>query len=200
MKNFRSVWRHEVKQADKMACGIIETKQPPVNWRILLLPLWISDHIRFKKSLSLTRKNLLFTKRLAFDAAKEIFGGKDRALEFRLIEIKTKNLLDKEKKGLYTEKIRRKQFAEIDLLIDHYLALFNSNRKAYGEMVKAAYSSKKTYQSFLSKLQKSEEEVIQASITSVRRGSKKDRTRWFQKVKSTSKKIKTAEVDMIFSA
>ena len=183
-----------------MACGIIETKQPPVNWRILLLPLWISDHIRFKKSLSLTRKNLLFTKRLAFDAAKEIFGGKDRALEFRLIEIKTKNLLDKEKKGLYTEKIRRKQFAEIDLLIDHYLALFNSNRKAYGEMVKAAYSSKKTYQSFLSKLQKSEEEVIQASITSVRRGSKKDRTRWFQKVKSTSKKIKTAEVDMIFSA
>lgn len=38
----------------------------------------------------------LITKQLSFDAAKEIFQGQDRSFEMRAVEIKTKNLLDKD--------------------------------------------------------------------------------------------------------
>jgi hypothetical protein len=200
MKNFRSIWRHEIAQADQIARRITEIKQPQINWTIFVFPIWVRDYIRFKKSISLTRKNLLFTKRLAFNAAKEVFGGEDRSLEFRRIEIQTKNLLDKEKKGFYTEKIRRKQFVEIELLMDHFLKLFHSNRKDYSEMVKAAYGSKKAYQSFLDNLQESEEKVIHASVSEIRKGSKKDRTRWFEKVKTASKELKRSLANDIFSA
>ena len=38
-------------------------------------------YFRFKKNLWVTRKNLLFTKQLAFDGARAIFEGSDRSTE-----------------------------------------------------------------------------------------------------------------------
>lgn len=198
MGNSRIIWSHEINQADKIARSLIETRRVRFGWRILFPPSLLLNYIRFRKSLILTRKNLLFTKQSAFDAAKEIFYGKDRALEIRSIEIKTKKILGKEGKGYYTEKVRRKQLHEIELLIDHYLDLLNSNRMSYGEMIKVTYQSKKRYLSFLNELHEIEQEVIQAAITTMRKGSKKDRLRWFRKVQETSKKARMEEVERIF--
>ncbi len=99
MGNHRIIWNHEVKQADEIARSLIDAGRIKFGWRILLLPSFLVGYIRFKKNLILTRKNFLFTKRLAFDAAKEIHGGESHALEMRLIEIKTKKILGKEGKG-----------------------------------------------------------------------------------------------------
>jgi len=95
------------------------------------LPVFIFDYVRYRKSLRTIHKNLMFTKKLAFNAAKNIFQGKERAREIRQIEIKTKELLNKERKGLYTEKIRRKQSFEIESLINYYLDLMNTNSNSY---------------------------------------------------------------------
>ena len=145
------------------------------------------------------RKNLFFTKKFALDAGNNIHQGKDRALEIRLIEINTKAILDKEKKGFYTEKIRNKQLREIEFLIDHYLDLLSSNQPSCKDAIKAKYTSKGKYLHFLNSLQKIEQEVIQAAITTMRKGTKRERRLWFDKVKATTRKVRLKEADRFYS-
>jgi hypothetical protein len=199
MKNFRIIWKHEVRQVDRIVKALLENKKVDLNWKIILLPIFLNKVYQYRKDLRFTRKNILYTKHFAFDAAKNISQGKDQAWEFRQIEIQTQEVLNKEKKGFYTEKIRRKQLSEIELLIKHYLVLFSSKQSTYVEIIKDKYPSKGNYLTFLSTLQKAEGDVIQAAITTMRKGSKKDRRQWFQKVKETTKQVRMAEADQIFS-
>ncbi len=198
-RSFRKIWKYETRQADKIARSIVEPKPPRFGWRIFVFPSMFSDYLRFRKSLKLTRKNLLFTRQLALEAAQGILQGGDHAMEFRKVEIKTQNILDREKKGLYTEKVRRKQLYEIGLLITHYLNLLKSNQARYEEMVKAAYPSKQHYSAFFEQLQKAEREVIQASIFTVRRGSKRERLKWFEKMGRALAEERTQEAKRIFA-
>jgi len=195
----RSIWKYEARQADTIARSIVECKPPRFGWRIFVLPVILIEYLRFRKSLKLTRKNLLFTRQLALEAAQGIRQGGDHAMEFRKVEIKTQNILNREKKGLYTEKVRRKQLYEIGLLITHYLNLLKSNHTRYEEMVKAAYPSKQHYIAFFEQLQKTEREVIQASIFTVRRSSKKERLKWFEKIESALAAARTQEAKRIFA-
>ena len=199
MGNERTIWNHEVNQANKIARSLVDARKIKFGWQILLLPNFLIRYIYYKKNLVLTRKNLLFTKRMAFDAAKEIAGGGSHATQVRLVEIKTKKLLDKERKGYYTEKLRRKQLHEIELLIDHYLNLLNSKGKNHAELVKAEYPSKEKYVSFLNKLQEAEQGVVQAAITSMKRGSRQERVAWFTRLTAASKQARGEEVEEIFS-
>lgn len=198
MGNYRAIWNHEVDQANKIARRLVDVSRIKFGWRMLFLPYFLVHYIYYKKNLILTRKNLLFTKRMAFDASKEIVGGESHAMQIRLIEIKTKKLLDKQKKGYYTEKLRRKQLQEIELLIDHYLHLLNSNEKRYGEMVRTIYASRQKYLSFLNRLQKAEQEVIQAAVTSMKKGSKQERLTWFRRVGEVTKEARGGEIEQIF--
>jgi hypothetical protein len=199
MGNFRAIWNHEVGQADQIVKILLENKKVALDWKIILLPVFLYNVYHYRKDLRFTRKNILYTKRLAFDAAKNIFQGKDQAWEFRRIEIQTKEVLNKEKKGFYTEKIRRKQLPEIELLIKHYQGLFESKNSKYTKIIKEKYQSKGNYLTFLSTLQKSEEDVIQAAITTMRKGTKKDRRKWFQKVSATTQKVRLAEAEQIYT-
>ena len=199
MGNERTIWNHEVNQANKIARSLVDDKRNKFGWRILLPPDFLIRYIYYKKNLILTRKNLLFTKRMAFDAAKEIVGGGSHATQIRLVEIKTKKLLDRERKGYYTEKLRRKQLNEIALLVDHYLNLLNSKGKNHAELVRAQYPSKEKYVSFLNKLQEAEQRVIQAAITSMKRGSRQERVAWFTRLTTASKQAREEEVEQIFS-
>ena len=195
MKNYRIIWRHEVREASKI---LLDDKRVALNWKIIILPVYLYRLFKFNKNLRFTRKNLLFTKRLAFEAAKNIRQGKDQAWEFRRIEIKTSEVLNKEKKGFYTEKIRRRQLSEIELLISHYGTLLSSEQATYPEIIKDKFPSKGQYQNYLSALGKMEEDVIQAAITTMRKGTKKDRRQWFQNVRETTKSVRLADADKIY--
>ena len=199
MKNFRTIWNHEVRQANQIVKMLLEDKKVDLDWKIILLPVYLYRVYQYRRDLRFTRKNIIFTKKLAFDAAKNIFQDKEQAWEFRKIEIKTQEILNREKKGFYTEKIRRKQLSEIELLIKYYLNLFKSKQSKYPEIIKESYPAKGNYQNFLSTLHKAEEDVIQAAITTMRKGTKKDRRQWFQKVKETTKKVRMAEADQIYN-
>ncbi len=199
MGNNRAIWKHEVRQADQIVKILIDDQKVPVNWRVILLPVFLYHLYKYRNKLRFTCKNILYTKRLAFEAAKNIHQGKDQAWEFRQIEIKTKDVLNKEKKGFYTEKIRRRQLPEIEYLIDHYQSLFNSKHATYSGMIKAIFPTKGQYLAHLTSLQKLEEDVIQAAITSMRKGTKTDRRRWFEKVKATTKGVRVAEANQIYA-
>ena len=199
MKSYRAIRKYEFRQTNQIAKNLIDIRPLTISWRLLVFPIFIYDFIRYVKRLSVLRKNLFFTKQLALGAAQNIYQGKERAWEFRQLEIKTKDILNKEKKGFYTEKIRNKQLNEIELLVDHYIDLLGTNQTSYVDAIKTKYSSKGSYLSFLNKLQKSEEEVIQAAITTMRRGSKRERRQWFEKVKQTTKIFRMQEVEKIYS-
>ena len=194
----RNIWHHEVRQANRIANVLIETGKLKFGWRTLFLPLFLADYFRQIGRKRRTRKNLLFTKQLAFDAAKNVHKTGEPAWEIRKYEIKTQEILDKEKKGLYTDKIRRKQLVEIELLLNYFLDLFKADGSSFREVIKATYPSKGRYLEFLNRLQKIEEEVIQAAITTVRRGSKKERRQWYDKVRTTTKRLRMEEANMIY--
>lgn len=199
MGNSRAIWNHEVDQAKRVAQSLVDASGIKFGWRILLLPHFLIHYMFYKKNLILTRKNLLFTKRMAFDAAKEIEGGGSHAMQIRLIEIKTKKLIDKERKGYYTEKLRRKQLSEIALLIRHYQNLLNVKGKNYAELVRATYPSKQKYITFLNELKKAEQEVIQAAITSMKKGSRQERLAWFRRLEGATNEARREEVEHIFA-
>jgi hypothetical protein len=199
MKSYSAIKKHEIRLTGQIARSLIEIKKSKFSWRIIVFPFSIYDFIRYRRRLHALRKNLFFTKDLALGASHNIHQGKDRALEIRLIEINTKAILDKEKKGFYTEKIRNKQLREIAILIDHYLDLISSNQPSYKDAIKAKYTSKGRYLAFLNSLQKAEEEVIQAAITSMRKGTKKERRLWFDKIRTATRQIRLIAADRIYT-
>ena len=137
------------KCSDILNAGVVE-----FDGRVLLLPFFLLDVIHYRYRLRVLRKNLLFTRQLAFEAARNITNGQEQGWQIRRIEIKTQDTLDKNKKDHYTEKIRRKQLNEIELLITHYLELINTGKSRYPEMIKGVYPSKGNYLTFLSNIRK----------------------------------------------
>ena len=85
----RNIWQHEVRQADKVAGVLTADSKAKLGWRILLVPLFLTDFFRHLGRKRRTRKNLLFTKQLAFDAAKNVHKTGEPTWEIRKYEIKT---------------------------------------------------------------------------------------------------------------
>ncbi len=198
MKSHNAIKNYEFRQAGQIAAALIAIKKSKLNWRIIVFPFFIYDYIRYTVRLRVLRKNLFFTKQFALDASNNIHQGKERAWEIRQIEIKTKDILDKEKKGFYTDKIRNKQLREIEFLVDHYLDLLSVNQARYKVAIKAKYTSKGSFLNFLNNHQKIEEEVIQAAISTMRKGTKKERRLWFDKVRAANKKNRIEAADRIY--
>ena len=198
MGNPRRIWTHETAEASHIARGLVDTPTPSPLWRLVIFPVAMSDRIKRTRKIGETRRNLLYTKKLAFNAAKEVAAGNDRALELGAVDAKTREVLKKEQKGLYTEKIRKRQLNEIALLVDHYTQLFNADGKDYDALVRDAYGTRKVFQSFLNRLEKREEEVIQAAVSSMRTGSKKTRVAWFRKVQEVTHAVRLNDLERIF--
>jgi hypothetical protein len=198
MGSNRAIWKHEVGEANQIARALIQDQAVKINWGVVLLPLFLLEIIRYRHRRRVIRKNLLYTRQLALEAARNIIDGQERGWQIRRIEIKTRESLDRDKSGQYTEKIRRKQLGEIELLITHYIALINSGKLRYPEMLKAVYPSKGNYVHFLNELRKWEAEVIQAAVTTTRKGTKKQRRKWFEKVQTITREARTSEADRIY--
>jgi hypothetical protein len=62
MENFRAVWKHEVAQVGLIAKILLNDKKVAVDWKIILLPLFLYKVYQYRKDLGFTRKNFLFTK------------------------------------------------------------------------------------------------------------------------------------------
>ena len=198
MKSVNAIKNFESRQTSQIAGTLIDRPTSRFNWRIIVFPLFLYDVIRYRRRLQVHRKNLFFTKKFALQAAAHIHQGKERAWEIRQIEIKTREVLDKEKKGFYTDKIRNRQLREIEFLIDHYLELLGTNQSGYKNALKATYTAKGSFLAFLNRLQKVEEEVIQAAIATMRKGAKKERRLWFDQVRAATKKVRMAAADRIY--
>ena len=83
-------------------------------------------------------------------------------------------------------------------LLRPVLELLGMDRPSYQDAIKATYTAKGSYLAFLNRLQKVEEEVIQAAISTMRKGTKKERRLWFDKVRAATKKNRMEAGDRIY--
>lgn len=193
-----TIWNHERTQAHLVSRTIVQGKPVLAGWRVLLAPLELPAIISWRKSVNVTAKNLLFTKQMAFKAAREVNKGKERDLELGKIDVHTRELLKHAQPGLYTEKIRKRQISEIELLLDHYLLLLATRGRRYADLVRGAYSDAGSFLSFLRTLEEREAAVIEAAIAGVHKGSKKERLDWFKRLHEVSRDLRLTECKEIF--
>ena len=94
MGNLRAIWKHEVRQTKQICRILIADQKVKLDWKAVLLPLFLLDVIHYRHRLRVLRNNLLFTKRMAFEAARNIANGQEHGWQLRRIEIKTQETLD----------------------------------------------------------------------------------------------------------
>jgi hypothetical protein len=170
--------------------------KPLTVWDVMIPIIFIMNYMDSKKRRELFAENLMFTKKLALEAARDLLGkGQSREQVSAMIEQKTSSVLASENTGLYSEEIRQSQIKEIDVLIDHYLKLLNAEGKDYSSLVINAYQSKRNYGSFLNKLKAVEKEVILAAKQTL--GAQTD-PGLVSKMEDATDTIRMVAVDKIF--
>jgi hypothetical protein len=167
-EKFKIILSRERSLAKTVASAVIKPN-PITVWDIMIPIFFFYNLLRFKRSKEIFTLNFLFTKKLALEAAFDIIDkGQIKEEAMTLIEEKTSKILASDKRGVYSEKIRRKQMREIDLLIDHYLKLLKADGKDYASLVKNAYHGEDDYSAFMEKLKQAEKEVNKAARQIVR--------------------------------
>ena len=168
-------------------------------WDFMLPPLFIINVLKHQRAKEAFALNFMFTKKLALEAARAMLcSGQNREESLAQVDSQTAALLSSDQKGIYSEKIRRKQAQEIGLLIDHYLILLNSEGKTYRDMVLAAYSDRDSYNTFLNRLTLAEKEVNRAALQIV--GSNSAAREFVSLMEEAVSRIRANDADNTFPA
>lgn len=199
MDSSREIWNYEASQAEQIARALLEKGERKPLWKRVVVPSALADLIRVRGQIKTTRQNLLFTKGLAFQAAKAVEDGDEPSLTLGRVDATTREVLKSSSDELYTETIRRKQLKEVELLFDHYLKLIKSSATGYDAKIRDVYQSEEAYRGFVKRLEKRESDVIQAAITTVKKGSKKERYAWYSRVQEKTREARMMEIKRIFS-
>jgi hypothetical protein len=137
---YEMILSRERSWAQAITAKVMRPK-PLTVWDVMIPIIFIMNYMDSKKRRELFAENLMFTKKLALEAARDLLGkGQSREQVSAMIEQKTSSVLASENTGIYSEEIRQSQIKEIDVLIDHYLKLLNAEGKDYSSLVINAYS------------------------------------------------------------
>lgn len=136
-------------------------KQKPLSvWEVLLPIIFIFSYIKSRESREVIAQNVMFTKKMAMQAALDMLkNGQSRESVMGRIRSKTQEMIASVPGGIYSADIRREQLKEIDLLVDHYCSLLNSEGNDYNTLVFNAYRTPGRLADFFMRLQKAEESV-----------------------------------------
>lgn len=173
-------------------------KMPDVTvWAFMIPLIFLFNFLRYKRAIEAFVLNFLFTKKLALDAALDIMKkGQSRQDVIAHIDDKTADVLASDERGVYSEKIRRKQMNEINLLLDHYLKLLEAEGKNYESLVKTTYQTRDTYEAFLHELTRAEWAVNRAAIETV--GKTETAYELISGMEKAAKEIRAEQAEKIF--
>ena len=185
----------ENRVAKSVAMQAIKPK-PFSVWEVLIPIVFILGYMRSKEQREIFTQNLMFTKKMALEAAFEMLR-KDHSKETVMgrIASETENLLSSIPNGVYSEAIRQQQTGEIDLLIDHYCRLMRADGDDYHALVAGAYQSEQDYREFQDKLTEAEKNVTQAARETL--GGQTD-DEMAARIEAVTEKIRQQEVEMIY--
>jgi hypothetical protein len=193
---YESILSRERSLARAVAISAVKAK-PITVWEVTIPVIFIFGYMRLKSTREIFTQNILFTKKLALEAALEMIKkGQPREEVMSRIEDKTSSLLISVKKGVYSEEIRQMQLKEIDLLINHYCRLLRAEGRDYASLVINAYKSQKDYSTFLGQLKETEKQVTRAAEQTL--GMRTDHE-IISRIEESTDRARMAEVEKIFS-
>ena len=194
-RKYDMILAHETAIARSVALAVIQTK-PLSVWEVIIPILFIFGYMKSKETREVFAQNVLFTKKMAMQAALDMLKkGQTREFVMERIRSKTREMITSIPGGIYSEEIRREQLKEIDLLIDHYYKLMNSEGDNYDSLVFNAYRTPRGLADFFERLQQAEEEVARAAHNTL--GGNAD-TRTLEKMKAVTRKFRIKETEKIF--
>ncbi|MGD8725937.1 MAG: NF038143 family protein [Desulfobacterales bacterium] len=162
-KKYEMILSHETMVARSVALAVIQRK-PFSVWEVLIPIIFIFGYMKSKETREIFAQNVLFTKKLAMQAAFDMLKkDQDRESVMEQIRSKTREMIAAIPGGIYSAEIRREQLKEIDLLVDHYRRLLNSEGADYDSLVFNAYRTPQRLADFFDRLQKAEQSVGRAA-------------------------------------
>lgn len=195
-KKFQMILSSELAMARSAAVQVMKPKLFSV-WEVLIPIIFILSYMRTKEQRELFAQNLLFTKKMALEAAFQIINeNKNKKDVLTEIDHKTKKVLQNVENRIYSEEIRQYQMAEINLLVDHYLSLLKADGENYSVLIIRAYQTKDNYIKFTKKLKNVEKKVSSAACQTL--GDKADIST-LTRLESAIDSIRQKETEEIFT-
>lgn len=186
---------HETAFARSVALATIKPK-PFSVWEVTIPIIFIFSYMKSKETREVFVQNVMFTKKMAIQAAFDILKkGQARESVMERIRSKTREMIASVPGGIYSAEIRREQLKEIDLLVDHYSRLLNSQGNDYDSLVLNAYQAPDRLADFFERLQQAEDSVGRAAHNTL--GGSAD-TPTLERMKAAMKKSRLRETEKIF--
>jgi hypothetical protein len=196
-KKYETILSHESAVARSVALAVIKPK-PFSVWEVLIPIVFIFGYMKSKEEREVFAQNILFTKKMALQAAFDMHKkGQSREAVMTGIRSKTRDMIASIPAGLYSEEIRREQLKEIDLLVDHYGRLLNSEGDKYDTLVFNAYQTPEKLADLFERLQEAEERVGRAARSTL--GAKADADT-LVRVNAAMQKSRRKETEQVFDA
>ena len=187
----------EIAFARSLAVSVIRPK-PLSVWEVLIPIIFILEFMKSREQREVFVQNLMFTKKMALDAAYKMIGDKQSMEEAMApIEKQTRELLSTAPAGIYSERIRQAQLEEIRLIIDHYCRLLGADGDDFKALVSGAYPTFARYSDFLMQLAKAEGQVTAAARQTL--GDKTD-TRTLAMIEKAIAGMRTREAEKIYAS
>jgi hypothetical protein len=194
-KKYDKILSHESAIARSVAAASIKAR-PFSVWEVTIPIIFIFSYMKSKETREVFAQNVMFTKKMAMQAAFDMLKkGQTREFVMERIRSKTRDMIASVPGGIYSAEIRREQLKEIDLLVDHYSRLLNSQGNDYDSLVLNAYQAPDRLADFFERLQQAEDSVGRAARSTL--GGSAD-TPTLERMKAAMKKSRLKETEKIF--
>ncbi|MEJ2168638.1 MAG: NF038143 family protein [Desulfobacterales bacterium] len=195
-RKFDIILARERRVANSVALQAIKPK-PFSVWEVLIPVIFILSFMRSKEQRETFAQNLMFTKKMALEAAFEMLKrGQSKEAAMSRIAAETQDLLTSIPNAVYSDAIRQKQLEEIDLLIDHYCRLMRAEGTDYATLVADAYKTREDYAAFQAQLVLAERAVTHAARETL--GSRTDH-HTAARIEAATEKFRQQEAETIYS-
>jgi hypothetical protein len=194
-KKFDIIFAREKRMASSVALQAIQPK-PFSVWEVLIPIIFVLGFMRSREQREVFAQNLMFTKKMALDAAFAMLkNGEAKEAAMRRIATETQNLLSSVAAGVYSDAIRQKQMAEVELLIDHYCRLLQADGGDYASLTAGAYRTRQDYADFLGRLAMAEQAVAEAARETL---GKRTDTQMASRIEAGTDKYRQQEIETIY--
>ncbi len=156
---YRIILEAEESFARTVALGVV-VKKPLTPWHFIIPGMFIFDFLRRNSETKRYSELFLFPRKSALDGTVCVLKGDDRGQTLCRVEEDIRQWLMSLK--LFSERLLRGHMEQIQLLIDHYIKLFQAEGTSYPELVRNAYKIQDLFMSYLQRLAATEQEVDRA--------------------------------------
>jgi hypothetical protein len=161
MDRFTIITSAEEQFAREVTLGVMI--QRPLPALLYIIPgVFFIEYLRRGSAIRRYTQTFMFPRRLALQAAKDLLDGYESASVDRRIETEMKTWLESHR--LFSRDLFRAQKAAIEVLIDHYTRLLQSDGESYYELIEGAYESRYDFKEHLNQMTAAEKEIDRAIL------------------------------------